>query len=293
MEAWRLQTAKGDYPRKPGFGLNTHHQMPLDAAGADPAVAGNLLDREGIRSIFFDVDDTLYSQFDLTCNALRAVLAFPEGFAFRDAYRRIGYYSEKLSAEGNLLQASPQGERAAQMREERFIRGLADFGVQASCEQGAQIQKEYTRLQGEMRINEGAGELLASLIGCGIIVGIITNGNEEHQRSKLQTLGLSRYVPEERTVISGKAGFMKPDPRIFRLANECTGTKAEESLYIGDSWSKDIAGASAAGWQAIWFNPLQDKPGTGDKPAAVASTFAELRELLGLQEGNGWPGTHG
>ncbi|MNC58748.1 Pyrimidine 5'-nucleotidase YjjG [compost metagenome] len=115
-----------------------------------------------------------------------------------------------------------------------------------------------------------------------MVVGIITNGNEEHQRSKLRTLGLSRYVPEERTIISSSVGFTKPDPRIFQLANVRTGTKAHNSLYIGDSWSKDIVGACEAGWHAVWFNPLQAAPGEGNKPAAVVSTYAELRELLGV-----------
>ncbi|OKP95569.1 HAD family hydrolase [Paenibacillus sp. P46E] len=270
-------------PRKVSFGRIENPWVLEDRAVPYSAGAsGNWLSRKGIRCVFFDVDDTLYSQFDLTCIALKEVLTLPEHFPYIEAYRRIGYYSGKFSAEGDLLQASPQGERASRMREDRFIQGLAEFGIPISREQGARIQQAYSRLQGEMRLSAGAGELLTSLNELGMTVGIITNGNEEHQQSKLRTLGLNRYVPEERIMISSTVGFSKPDPRIFQLANTRTGMKAQDSLYIGDSWPKDIAGASAAGWHTIWFNPLQAVSGNGNRPEAIVSTFAELRELLGL-----------
>lgn len=279
----RWGSSEDDVTRKVSFGRIENHRIRQDGAVPFSAdTSGNWLDHKGIRCVFFDVDDTLYSQFDLTCCALKEVLTLPEHFPYIDAYRRIGYYSGKLSAEGDLLQASPQGERASRMREERFIQGLAEFGIPICPEQGTRIQQAYSRLQGEMRLSAGAGELLASLNELGMTVGIITNGNEEHQQDKLRTLGLNRYVPEERMIISSAVGFTKPDPRIFQFANARTGMKAQDSLYVGDSWPKDISGASAAGWHTIWFNPLQAMPGNGNRPEAIVRTFAELRELLGL-----------
>lgn len=166
------------------------------------------------------------------------------------------------------------------MREQRFIDALAEFGISISQAQGAEIQQHYTRLQEQMMLFEGAEALLEELLAKEYIVGIITNGNEEHQWKKIRTLGLERYIPVARIFISGAVGFTKPDPRIFQLANERTGTAAHNCIYIGDSWQKDIAGANAAGWSAVWFNPLAATSEPGCKPYAVASSYAELKQLL-------------
>ncbi|ULO05535.1 HAD family hydrolase [Paenibacillus sp. 19GGS1-52] len=232
------------------------------------------------RAVFFDVDDTLYSQFALTKAALHAVLKLPDTFPYEQAYFRIGQHSERLSLEGNLLQVSPHNEQSRLMREQRFIDALAEFGISISQARGAEIQQHYTRLQEQMMLFEGAEELLGKLLAKDYVVGIITNGNEEHQWKKIRTLGLERYIPIERIFISGAVGYTKPDPRIFQLANEQTETAPRNCIYIGDSWQKDIAGANAAGWSALWFNPLSATSDSNYEPYAVVSSYAELAKLL-------------
>ncbi|MRN52620.1 HAD family hydrolase [Paenibacillus monticola] len=232
------------------------------------------------KAVFFDVDDTLYSQFALTKAALDAVLKLSDTFPYEQAYFRIGQHSERLSLAGNLLQASPHSEQSRGMREQRFIDALAEFGISISEVQGAEIQRHYIQLQGQMKLFEGAEELLEKLLAKDYVVGIITNGNEEHQWKKIRTLGLERYIPEDRIFISAAVGYTKPDPRIFQFANERTETAPQNCLYIGDSWQKDIAGARAAGWSAIWFNPLVAASESSYEPYGVVSSFAELKQLL-------------
>jgi hypothetical protein len=58
----------------------------------------------------------------------------------------------------------------------------------------------------------------------------VTNGTSESQRLKLQTLGIEGLF--DPVVISGEAGFRKPDPRIFELA--IAGWPKETILFVGD-----------------------------------------------------------
>jgi HAD superfamily hydrolase (TIGR01509 family) len=53
---------------------------------------------------------------------------------------------------------------------------------------------------------------------------------------------------------SGLVGYEKPHAAIFQAALRDLGVPAEESLYVGDVYSVDYAGATRAGMQAILFD---------------------------------------
>jgi len=52
-------------------------------------------------------------------------------------------------------------------------------------------------------------------------------------------------------VISAELGVAKPDPAIFRAALERLGATADGALHVGDSLEDDVAGARAAGLEAV------------------------------------------
>jgi len=79
---------------------------------------------------------------------------------------------------------------------------------------------------------------------------IITNGFEEVQHIKIERAGLKPFF--DRIITSERAGFNKPDNRIFAFALSETGAKAAESLVIGDDPEADIQGARLAGMDQIW-----------------------------------------
>ncbi|MFZ0293613.1 MAG: HAD family hydrolase [Candidatus Sulfotelmatobacter sp.] len=53
---------------------------------------------------------------------------------------------------------------------------------------------------------------------------------------------------------SGVVGFEKPRPEIFYAALKTVNALADESLYVGDVYSVDYAGATRAGMQAVLFD---------------------------------------
>ncbi|HEX2087438.1 MAG TPA: HAD-IA family hydrolase [Solirubrobacteraceae bacterium] len=52
-------------------------------------------------------------------------------------------------------------------------------------------------------------------------------------------------------ISSAEAGASKPDPAIFARALELAGARPEEALHVGDSLDLDVAGARAAGIDAV------------------------------------------
>ncbi len=63
--------------------------------------------------------------------------------------------------------------------------------------------------------------------------------------------GWTRYL--RAIVVSERVGAIKPDVRIFRVAEAALGTPPEAILHIGDDWAADVVGAKQAGWLAAYL----------------------------------------
>ncbi len=105
-------------------------------------------------------------------------------------------------------------------------------------------------------------------------VGVITNGSVGPQQGKLRSLGLDRWAEAKLVFISDACGVMKPAPEIFRLAQTAAG--GGPCVFVGDSCSQDIAGASACGWQTIWLSR------TGESPTASQTLTAHADGCVGM-----------
>jgi putative hydrolase of the HAD superfamily len=83
-------------------------------------------------------------------------------------------------------------------------------------------------------------------------LALITNGAPDIQGTKIDGSNLAGFF--ETIIISGDHGFGKPDARIFQLALERLRVAAHETVMIGDSLNRDVAGARDAGIRTIWIN---------------------------------------
>ena len=79
---------------------------------------------------------------------------------------------------------------------------------------------------------------------------------------------------------SGRVGYVKPDSRIFHRAVEELGLTPADATFVGDSLSRDMAGARAAGMRHIWLDGGTDPTA---KPCCPGDrVIASLHELEGL-----------
>lgn len=76
-------------------------------------------------------------------------------------------------------------------------------------------------------------------------------------------------------VVSQRVGAIKPDQRIFRVAETELGQQGPAILHLGDDWAADVVGAKRAGWQAAY---LRDRQAGSPLPASTpdASVSADL-----------------
>jgi putative hydrolase of the HAD superfamily len=80
-------------------------------------------------------------------------------------------------------------------------------------------------------------------------------------------------------VSSAMVGAAKPEPALFEAALAVSGRGADQAVHVGDSPSKDVAGAARAGLAAV----LLDRDGERLREAPEATARIEsLAELPGL-----------
>jgi len=101
----------------------------------------------------------------------------------------------------------------------------------------------------EMNAFEGVYEMLEKYKDR---ICLVTDLTAHIQHRKIKKLGLDNYV--EFMVTSEEAGHEKPHPVMFKLALEKLKCSRDEVCMIGDSFKKDILGASRLGIQSIWLN---------------------------------------
>lgn len=126
---------------------------------------------------------------------------------------------------------------------------------------------------------------LQKLIDMGIKIGIVTNAFQPMwlRDAELEKYDLLKYFPDEVVRMSAAdVGYLKPHKQIFHHALECLGTKAENTLYIGDNPVADIGGAQAVNMRAVLRINHGHRPLITDMlvPDAVITNFGELVTLV-------------
>ena len=107
-------------------------------------------------------------------------------------------------------------------------------------------------------------------------LGVVTNGIDRVQRSRLAVSGLAPLF--EAVVTSQGSGFAKPDPRILHVALEALGVSPGQALYVGDDPPTDGGAAAAAGVRFYWMD--RGQPTVGRRPRRRVENLRELLPLL-------------
>lgn len=130
--------------------------------------------------------------------------------------------------------------------------------------------------------NDGAVETLLELNKRGIATGIITNGIEQLQMGKINTLDIQNKV--DYVNVSAQARAHKPLSPVFELALRRAGVAAKNAIQVGDHAHNDVAGAIRAGMGGVYYNPRGldiNEEFTGLAEQATHH-ITNLREVLSL-----------
>jgi putative hydrolase of the HAD superfamily len=220
-----------------------------------------------IQAVCLDVDDTL---IDFTTSARRALSSMIGRDDLWPTWQRMTdeHVAKVIAGEMDV----------DTMRCARTKAFLADLG--ALIDDDMVNALEHRRLE---QMNQ-AWTLFDDVIPCldwlraaGLKIAAVTNASGDHQRAKLNDLGITRFF--DTIVIAGELGSAKPDPLIFHTACTQLDVPAAEAVHVGDRLDADAIGAQHAGLHGVWLDrcgahsPVE--PGVH-----VIETLSDLPELL-------------
>jgi putative hydrolase of the HAD superfamily len=197
--------------------------------------------------IYFDLDDTLLDHKSAEVSALKDVYSeFPmfqelPHEKLVDVYGTVNSRQWKLYSNGKVSRE--------ELQRNRFELTLKELDL--DCSLYREVGSFYLACyRNHWRWVEGAEEVYRD-IARNFSVGILTNGFSETQKLKFKKFEL--HTSADHLVISEDVGALKPDPKVFEHATELAGVAPDEILYVGDSFSSDIKGGAACGWNTAWY----------------------------------------
>lgn len=215
-----------------------------------------------IKAVLFDLDDTLYREYDFVEQAFGNAAAVMERHLMEKhlAGRHFaeGCLMEWDIAEKQVAGTGKEGESAKELLQQMIDllkkegrgaifnrlceRHRADISVE-------ELVKVYRETVPVLSLYPDGEELLAWLEEKQILTGLITDGNAQVQWRKIRALGLDKRM--DVVLVSDEVSRAKPDPEVYFYCMKKLGCAPEEAVYIGDNPSKDFVGARKIGMRTV------------------------------------------
>ncbi len=227
-----------------------------------------------ISTVLFDLDDTLIDHTTAIehaagalCDMVAPDIAAEERFQFIEHWKFLNRdWYQKFYVQQVTFQESGRGKLRDAFR---------PLGIQFDDRHAdALLAEYYERYVSTRRVFDDVVPCLSRLGK--FKLGVVTNGEEQQQREKINRCGLDSWLPL--VVTSETAGFAKPDSQIFSHACARLALRVDEVAYVGDSLEIDALAASRAGLSGIWLN----RSGVG--AAACPPEIRQVRDLCELAE---------
>ncbi len=227
-----------------------------------------------LRAVYFDLDDTLCATTRFAHTARRNAVQAMIAQGVRASADQVSQELDEVIAEFTsnyehhfdklLLRLDPK----------------ALEGVNRSLVIAAGVAAYHDTKFRELRVADGALELLADLRRAGLGVGVISHGRTLKQAEKLVRLGIAPLLDHNAVIISDEVGINKPNPKLFQLALRLGGYQAGETMYVGDHPQNDIAPPRSLGMIAVWARAMARSELGHEKPDHTINDFRDLRRIL-------------
>ena len=221
--------------------------------------------RNGIEGVAFDLDGTLYPNYNFNIKLVPFLLK----------------ESRLLAAFGKARNIIRREQEKSPLSRDDFYEYQAEItagilGVPAPPLKekiDRLIYKGWEPLFKTVKLYNGAVETLAALRKAGLKLGLLSDFPPE---TKLEYLNISKSW--DAILCSEQCGALKPHPLSFTELAAAMSLSCEKILYVGNSRPYDVAGAQRAGMKTAWIKGLFS-PGCGKKEPVPDFTFSNYRQL--------------
>lgn len=235
------------------------------------------------KAVFFDFGGTLFSYADMAGSAQRPL--------FVEAAKRLGVEADRKTigrAYGKASVASFQKYTVQPyyLHRDLFLDTFRGFAENLGGEPTDEFLEWLYACQRDLLVENfvlrpACIETLRALRDAGLYLSIVSNIDDDYLHPMVARVGLDSVL--HHWTSSEEARSCKPDPRFFQLALEKAGCAASEVLFVGDSPTHDVAGASPLGMKtALILEEGVEPPGQVGNAPAADHEIRSLHELLAI-----------
>lgn len=218
----------------------------------------------------FDCDDTLY---DLSYPFKKSLEYY---FGIDSSWNLTEMYAYYRTCGDEIFDKVQTGEISTdQSGEYRALKMCKKYGLDMDEEKAVAFQKKYKEYQYKIFMSDELHEFFKNSED---ELAILSNGENNHQRNKLKSLGVFSYFQEDHIFTSGQLGYAKPDPQCFKEVFSRLNQNPTDWYYIGDNYINDMQGAKSVGMHTIHFNRHHQQEGSASD--YIVYTEKELIDLL-------------
>lgn len=199
--------------------------------------------------VAFDLDDTLYAEWDYVRSGYRAVARAVADVTGADA----------TTLADMMMRHRPLGFEAV-LDHIKGLPGADTFTIDGMVE----TYRAHTPLIG---LRPHAEATLRTLAERGATLMLITDGSTRHQRAKIKALGLERFFAPEAILISEETGGDKTTAVPWAIAHDMYGEPGSRFFYVGDNLSKDFRLPNMAGWTTVMLRDAHENNVFAQKPS--------------------------
>jgi putative hydrolase of the HAD superfamily len=156
---------------------------------------------------------------------------------------------------------------------------FSELGLPSKDARMLAVRYSIVRME-NMYLLPGAARTLQFLLDRHYEMALITNGDSDTQRKKIERFAIAKYF--KHILIEEELGYGKPDQRIYLEALSRLDASPEESWMVGDNVSLDIAAPQSLGIRGIWHDPDRiGLPVTAPAvPFRIIHTIPEILKIL-------------
>lgn len=225
-----------------------------------------------IKGILLDIDNTVYRYDSANSKATECMLDFMSArLSIPKDDIRTAYGRARTSTHIELSGTASSHNRLL------YIQGTLELLNAGKVSESLLFYNTYwDAFLSAMTLNEGVEDFLKEYADTTLC--FITDLTAHIQHRKLEKLGLWKYTDYLTT--SEEAGREKPHPQIFYKSLFKMQLRPDEVIMIGDSFDKDIVGATNLGIKSYWLN--QDKKPLPRQHALISEvqSFCDLRGII-------------
>lgn len=223
----------------------------------------------GFEGVLIDIDNTLYDYETAHARALKAV---EETFAGRLAVDgstfKAAFAEARTAVHVELRETASSHNRLLYFQ--RMFESLGHNPMRYALEAYGIYWDTFLE---NIELFDGVTEFLEKIRSLRIC--FVTDLTAHIQYRKIALLRLHEYAGH--LVTSEEAGREKPHPYMFMLALKKLGLGPEQVCMVGDSYEKDIVGATRVGIRSFWLN----RDGKEQRLNELTTEFGTFRELAG------------